>query len=790
MMLVHPHLRLALTTSVAIVMSAEVAAAQSAATPQQPTAEPDLATVDEIVVTGIRVTQRNSIAVKRDASVIVDALVNEEIGALPDNSVAETLERITGVTADRFKGSASEISIRGLGPYLGFSTVNGREVSSGSGDRAVSFQQFPSELTNGVLVYKTQQADFVEVGVSGVIELRTLRPLDYGRRRFQAEARANYLPYADKADQGLGSRLSGSYVDQFETRAGDIGLAIGLATTDSFAPEDFYTASSSFRPCNTANTRPTAVTGAGTANCAYSAASANPVYFVANQYGFRQLVTGDTRRALTGNLQWQPNDRWDLNLDVQLSTRSSFEDRHDLSIAEGRRGIQPANLSDNGALLSWAANSYLESVATERTRDEDYAGGGFSARYQVTDTLSVEGDVSYSRTHREQTDFSARLRSNTLFGPAGRVAYTFDQSVSHIPIVIFVTPVDLTDHNAYTGNAYARRGLEDREDEIAAGRFDVIYDREGLFEQWKFGARYSQHDRVTDLGNDNDRETISAANTLAGNANCRINNVVRDWGKDSGTNVTRWAQFDTRCLYRNFAGSDDLGPLADARSTGDIDVSETIAAAYAMGSFQTEIGNIPVTGNVGVRFVQTDVTSREFREDFNLVTTVDPTTGVPSFSLEPIPGILETVTIDHSYDNVLPSLNFNAELTENLFLRGGGSTRRSRGPISKIWVPVETWSPTPMPRQPLRRWLAHREATPASIRWNRPISICRWSIIPAPIPASHSRSLTRRSKPPSSRPASELSRKPLSWTGRASPSRSPSRPTATTNPTFAGSKWR
>jgi len=231
-------------------MSAEVAAAQSAATPQQPTAEPDLATVDEIVVTGIRATQRNSIAVKRDASVIVDALVNEEIGALPDNSVAETLERITGVTADRFKGSASEISIRGLGPYLGFSTVNGREVSSGSGDRAVSFQQFPSELTNGVLVYKTQQADFVEGGVSGVIELRTLRPLDYGRRRFQAEARANYLPYADKADQGLGSRLSGSYVDQFETGAGDIGLAIGLATTDSFAPEDFYTASSSFRPCN------------------------------------------------------------------------------------------------------------------------------------------------------------------------------------------------------------------------------------------------------------------------------------------------------------------------------------------------------------------------------------------------------------------------------------------------------------------------------------------------------------------------------------------------------------
>ena len=677
-------LRLALMTTVAFAVQTGAVQAQSATAPQQTPAQTDVDTVDEIVVTGIRATQRNSIAVKRDASVIVDALVNEEIGALPDNSVGETLERITGVTADRFKGSASEISIRGLGPYLGFSTVNGREVSSGSGDRAVSFQQFPSELTNGVLVYKTQQADFVEGGVSGVIELRTLRPLDYGRRRFQAEARANYLPYADKAGQGLGSRLSASYVDQFETAIGDIGVAVGLATTDSFAPEDFYTASSSFRPCNTINARPTAVTGAGTANCSYSAASANPVYFVANQYGFRQLVTEDTRRALTGNLQWRPNDRWDLNLDVQLSQRTSFEDRHDLSIAEGRRGVQPTNRLDNGALLGWAANSYLESVASERIRDEDYAGGGLSARYQVNNSLAIEGDLSYSRTHREQLDFATRLRSNTLFGPSGRVPYTFDQSSSDIPVVTFVSPIDLNDHDAYTGSAYARRGLEDRVDEIAAARIDVTYDRQGLFEQWKFGTRFSEHQRVTDLGNDNDRETIATADTLAGNADCRIDNVVRDWGEDSGTNITSWAQFDTRCLYRAFTGSDDLGPLADPRSTGDLDISETIAAAYAMGSFRTEIGNIPVTGNVGVRFVRTDVTSRGFREDFNLVTTVDPVTGVPSFSLEPIPGILETVEIDHSYDNVLPSLNFNAELRENLFLRGGVYKAISRSNIEDL----------------------------------------------------------------------------------------------------------
>lgn len=674
-------LRSALLASAALAFVATPVLAQQAGAPP---ASGQTSEVGEVVVTGIRATQRNSAEVKRNATVIVDAIVNEEIGALPDNSVAETLERIVGVTADRFKGSASEISIRGLGPYLGFSTLNGREVSSGSGDRAVSFQQFPSELTNGVLVYKSQQADFVEGGVSGVIELRTLRPLEYGRRRLQAEGRMNYLPYADKADADLGSRFSASYVDQFDTAAGEVGLALGVATTDSTAPEDFYTASSSFRPCNSINPNPAAVTGAPAGNCTFTDGSANPTYFVANGYNFRQLNTEDTRRAMVGNLQWRPNDRWDFNLDLQLSTRSSFEDRHDLAIAEGRRGIAPIELADNGALLRFAGNSYLETIATERTREEDYGGGGFNVRYQATDALTVIGDVSYSRTHRNQIDFSSRLRSNTLFGPSGRVAYTFDQAASDIPIVEFATPIDLNDHDAYTGNAYARRAMEDRVDEIAAARVDLVYDRTGLWEQLKAGVRYSEHNRVTDLDNDNNLESIPTANTLAGNADCRVDNTVSDWGEDSGTNITSWAQFDTRCLYSAFAGTDDLGPLPDARSASDLDIQENISAAYVMGAFRTEIGGIPVTGNLGVRYVKTDVTSQGWRGAYTLVTTLDPVTGVPSYRLDPIDGSFDPLTIEHSYENLLPSFNFNAELAENLFLRGAVYKAISRTNIEDL----------------------------------------------------------------------------------------------------------
>lgn len=631
--------------------------------------DPTASTLDTVTVTSARETQRDSIAVKRDASVIVDAVVNDEIGALPDNSVAETLERVAGVTSDRFKGSASEISIRGLGPYLGFSTVNGREVSSGGGDRAVSFQQFPSELTNGVLVYKSQRADFIEGGISGVIELRTARPLDYKKSRVQLEGRTNYQPNADRAGDGLGSRFSGSYLDQFDTALGRVGVAVGIATTDGSAPEDFYTASSSFRPCNSINSTPTALTGSPAGNCTYQPASANPVYFVPNQMNFRQMSTDDKRRAFVGNVQWQPSDRWDINLDTQLSKRQSSEDRHDLVLAEGRRGIAPIELTQDGALIRYAGNSYLESHGALRQRDEQYTGVGLAASFKANDALTIDGDLTYSKTHREQVDMATRLRSNTLYGAGGRVAYVLDQSTD-IPRVDFVNPVDLHNHAAFTGNAFARRQAEDRVDEIKAARLDLTYDRYGTWHQFKVGARISDHDRVTDLENNNNLETIATAATLAGNANCRIGNSVDGWGKDSGTNINSWAQFDTRCLYSAFTGSTDLGPLADPRSVGDIDVNERIYAAYAMGSFSGEWGSVPVTGNVGVRMVETRIGSIGYRGDYALVTTVDPVTQVPSYRLDPVAGSFDAVSIKHDYRSFLPSFNISAEVRPDLYLKG------------------------------------------------------------------------------------------------------------------------
>ncbi len=183
---------------------------------------------DAIIVTGIRETIQNSINTKREETAIVDALSSDDIGDIPAISVGQAIQTITGATTHREKGDASEIALRGLGPFLSNSTFNGRDATNGSGDRSVNFNQFPSELVNNIKIYKTQQASLVEGGVAGTIEIGTLRPLDFGKRRIQAEVKAQYNPYGDRivGSGGIGWRGTLSYVDQFANDTMGIALSV------------------------------------------------------------------------------------------------------------------------------------------------------------------------------------------------------------------------------------------------------------------------------------------------------------------------------------------------------------------------------------------------------------------------------------------------------------------------------------------------------------------------------------------------------------------------------------
>ncbi len=649
---------------------------------------------EEILVTGTRATQRSSIQFKRDADVVVDGLVSDEIGATPDNSVGDTLERIVGVSADRFKGNANELSVRGLGPTLSFSTFNGREVSTAGPDRSVAFQQFPSELMNGVLVYKSQRADFLEGGVGGVIELRSMKPLDYGKRRIQFEVRGDFQPKDDDVYQhdGLGYRANFSYTDQFSTGLGDIGVTIGYQRQDTTAPEDYYNGNSTFQLCNTSANNPWLLTGNTAAlnaagagqNCANATGprtvsgtvigeTRGDVYFANSSRSFRTQKTSEVRDGIIGALQWRPHSDFEIAIDGQYSNRASLEDRNVLGITEGLRGVQPLVISDGangdrpGALLSYRGNSNLENQLETRQRNEEYLGGGLNLTWSP-DRWNIGFDGSYSRSHRTETQKATRMRSNR------RVAYELTYEEDNVVPTVTFDNFDITNHDLFLTTAansvYARnRFATDRQDEIWAARLDVERELDGFITAVKVGGRFSDHHRTNDNARNNDLNTLVSVNGMTpaqliaqANQQCRVPFTTSSYMSGMGTNVTRWATFDNDCLFRTFTGSDDALPYpADGRDPSDIDVRERIWAAYAMANFRQDEGALPFSGNVGLRWVKTDITSIGYRQAY--VITID--TAGDSYSVAPDAGApLITNTAKGSYNYFLPSANIAFDLQQ------------------------------------------------------------------------------------------------------------------------------
>ncbi|MDO6414186.1 TonB-dependent receptor [Sphingomonas sp. BIUV-7] len=644
---------------------------------------------DEIIISGARATQRSSLETKRSAAVILDGIVNDQIGALPDNSVGDTLTRITGVTSDRFKGNANEISVRGLGPTLSFATFNGREVSSAGADRSVAFQQFPSELVNGVLVYKSQEADFVEGGSAGIIDLRSLKPLDYGKRRIVAEVRGAYSPQENDnlGRTGASYRANLSYTDQFETGIGDIGVSIGYQRQDTTAPEDYYTTNSAFVPCTTsANAPGTSATNCSNAVTAPTGSTVGGRYFATSSRAWRANVTNEKRDALIGALEWKPTSELDISLDGQYSKRRSLERRFIFSITEATRGIQPqiiggvGNDDSAGALLRYAGNSNLETQNERRQRNETYVGGGGTVNWKH-DQLTLVADASYSGSHRTETQKATRLRSNT------RVAYVFDNTRDAVPSVSFGN-FNINDPANYTLAGYARNRLAtNRRDKIYAGRVDGSYDLDGDFLQsLKVGGRYSSHRRTNDNAANTDLDTIAPALSVAGNQQCRTSFPTNDFMHDSKTNISSWATFDNDCLYRTFTGGSEGLPFpTETRDPSDINVRERIWAGYAMANFRSQVGDVPVSGNAGVRYVRTTIDSKGFNVPVSVV--IDPNSGL--FVVNPVAGatVVES-TQKGRYAYWLPSANIAFDVSEKVKLRLAGYRSLSRSGIESFGAGV------------------------------------------------------------------------------------------------------
>lgn len=663
--------------SLAALLGAPSAFAQEATPPAQ-AGDAD-AEAEEVIVTGIRETIQTSIQAKRDSDTIVDTVSSKEIGELPGQSVGEVIATITGATIDRANYGPTEVSIRGLGSWLSATTFNGREATNGSGDRAVNFGQFPSELFNAIKIYKTQQADLIEGGVAGLIEMQTRRPLDYGRRQIQGELKGNFAPYDDRVrgQSAWGWRGTLSYIDQFNLGGlGEVGISVGVQRNKVADPVQRFYTSSTWYACN-AN-----IVAAG--NCSevsrQAGAAGTPFYLTSNSYLFRQMTTADQRDAVFGALQWQPSPTLDINLDVQYSRRQYEERRNDFGTAEGRYGLRNVVYNDAHNLLSADGSATMQAISGLFERDERYLGLGGNIKWQPTDRLTVSLDGAFSRTERLDITRQVRLRTDRfdIYGvptPIGnqRIPYRIDASQSFLPAITFDPRFDPTDHDWFSDDARLTRSQDGRDDEILAFRADASYKLDGFIERVDIGGRWA---RRTFFGYSNDRIIDDRTDPVVDrnvNLACRTSFPEQGFMSDSpNPSVTSWATFDVLCQFREYLGVEDPGNTGDLRSVDNSNVTEETWAGYAMATYSGQLGNIPVRGNFGVRGVRTDVTADGLRADLDVVPLPDGTIRLVEN------GTFAPVQVKAGTMRWLPSVNAVFDLSDKFRVRAGVYRAMSR----------------------------------------------------------------------------------------------------------------
>ena len=690
------------------------------------------AELEIIDVVGSRRTIQDQIAIKRESNTVVDGLSSEDIGDLPALSIGEALESITGAASHRENGGATEITIRGLGPFLSATHINGRQATNGSGDRSVNFSQFPSELVKKVAIYKTQDASMIEGGVAGVISLETVQPLDFGKQRIQGEIKGNYNPDEGNIDndlQGdLGFRGTFSYVDQFEFDNGKaLGVSFGVQRQDISQPEAEYRSSSPTGsslwaclndPTNTNEGFYRSSAGDcedqvnGSSNQGYdtsidpetgkAVSDGTPYAWTGSSRSYRQNETSDERDAFFLALQFQPSESWDINFDAQVSDRTQQESRHDLIFLQKRAtpGLTGPTLVTNqvGGILHWEGQERIESAGEEFSREENYRGYGINIEHYATDALTINFDASYSKTEREELQISNRGRT------ADRQFFSWDmgENIPHFTLTDF----DVTDISNYTDSLRTRIDKENtRDNEIKSARLDFDYALNGeVFTSIQAGLRTSELSFIQyggSQGNGSRNEynlNTDVTSALEVLESCQKSFPESDFlssvsdgnivtNVDSAGNVissgtgSSWATYDNVCFSKAVAasqGGEFAYPALEYENSGTIDVTEKTNSAYVMTSYDTEMFGKLIRGNFGVRVVDTEVTSVGFRNTFDVVTDeLGILSLVTGDSLEKIQG-------GGDYTEVLPSVNLVVNYSDDILLRGGVYRGMSRADPSDL----------------------------------------------------------------------------------------------------------
>ena len=613
-----------------------------------------------IVITGFRASLQSAVNKKKRSDQIVESVSAEDIGKLPDASIGEAIARLPGITSQRLSGRADVISIRGFGPDYSTTLLNGREQTSTGDNRAVQFDQYPAEVINQVNIYKTPLASVIGQGLAGTIDLRTIRPLEYGKRVISIGGRAVY-PDIGKLNpdaKKYGYRVNGVYVDQFaDGRAG-----ISLAASWNDEPYEIQ----EFNAWGYAD-------GPG----------GNKVVGGLKSYS---RSTELKRLGLTGTAEFKPTDSWTSTVD---GFYSSFKDDQiargiEVPLQWGQGGphevLQPGFTASDGLIT---AGTYANVVGVVRNvlqpRHAKLYSVGWNNRYDGPDGWHGFLDLSWNKTKRNELVFETYAGTGyNLSGPGDTLSFVTGDTgtvfTSHNLDYSDPNQVFITDPRGWGGlapNGALRPGYWNNRivnDRIWQVHPEISKDLNSSFlSRVSFGANYTNH-----------KKSLTPDEAFVQFSDPTLRNLVLPQQYQLSPADFSWIglghtlAFDPQQLLNDgiyTLVSNNLHPDVPAKA---YNVREKLGTVYVQADIRSHVGSAELTGNIGVQAVHTDQLSNGF-----------------SISGGP-PAVLTPTSVGAKYWDVLPSMNLSFRFPNDWVIRAGLAREVQRPRMDSMRVAIET----------------------------------------------------------------------------------------------------
>lgn len=591
-----------------------MAAGVHAQTTTESEEEDELKALDGVVVTGIRAGIENAIETKQDATSIVEAISAEDIGKLPDVSIADSIARLPGLTAQRDRGRAQEINIRGFAGDFSTTTLNGREQVSLGNNRGVEFDQYPSELINQVVVYKTPDASLVGQGLSGTVDLQTVRPLSFPERAIAVNARIDQHRLED--DKENGNRFSLSYIDQFADDT--VGLALGYARLNNPSQGNQFEA------------------------WGYD----NGVLGGGKLYDFENE---NQRDGFLGVLEYRPSDSYSTILDLYYSKfdKEEFKRGMEFGLVWGSAGPPTSSTVDpvTGTTTSATFDNFDPVLRNDfNGAEDDLLSVGWNQVLELDNNWTLTTDLSYSDAKRDERilETYAGLLSGLTdsigidFNPDGYFDFDFGLDYADPSIL------RLTDAGGWGQDGY----IKDFEvkDSLTAARVDLErrFDS-GAISAIEFGLNYTDREKSRASN-----EAFLCLNVCRDGTELPIpNDLIGDSSFDFA-GLPGILGYDARRALETLY---NLPPNFNADiANKNWKVDETLTTVYFKANIDTELGTLPMRGNIGIQVVDVDQSSD----------------GFATYEGNPVG---DPISGGDSYRTYLPSMNLIFSLPQDQMMR-------------------------------------------------------------------------------------------------------------------------